>query len=362
LTNAFQKEKITISLRKKDIMREFLSGLFQTQNIPEGSREGLPYWIFWLLLLVIMLLLTFIFLRDKDFRRRLDSFFSGLRKRLVKLRLQSILKKEKQKQIGFLTSLGQTSRDHKLSANGGEGLNTQLGEIENKLSDLTKTHREHTEKIQDLNHDLDEFRRTQEKQIQRIQSERIPFQENLDRSREEGKDIATEVSRLHNLREETMKELNLKRKSASSREADADAESGTIEEEAASIKKMEKTLAETDGKIEKLVRKKTDLEKASEKDREEIEAVEKKIKSLNEETRNESKVLQKEIKEWGKNLAKLQERIKALESEKTPLFKSLGRLLDEHRDPHPDLAPIYSKIDRTRRRIEDIEKQIQEQD
>lgn len=343
-------------------MREFLTGLFQTQNIPEGSREGLPYWIFWLLLLVIMLLLTFIFLRDKDLRRRLDSFFSGLRKRLIKLRLQSILKKEKQKQDGFITDLGQTSRDHKLSTNGGEEINTQLGEIENKLSDLKKNHREHSEKIQDLNHELDEFRRTQEKQIQRIQSEKIPFQENLDRSREEEKDIATEVSRLHNLREVTMKELNLKRKSAASREAGAEAGMETIEEEAASLKKMEKTLAKTDEKIEKLVRKKTGLEKTSEKDREKIDAIEKKIKRLNEETRNESKVLQKEIKEWEKNLAKLLERIKALESEKIPLFKSLGRLLDEHRDPHPNLAPIYSKIDRTRRRIKDIEKQIQEQD
>ncbi len=36
--------------------------------VTDPAREGLPYWAFWLLLCIIILLLFFIFLRDKDLR------------------------------------------------------------------------------------------------------------------------------------------------------------------------------------------------------------------------------------------------------------------------------------------------------
>jgi predicted PurR-regulated permease PerM len=74
-------------------MKELLSSLFSSQVPPPGAREGLPYWIFYTLLCIILLLVTFIFLRDKDLRQRLNSFFFSAKRQLIKLRLQDTEKK-----------------------------------------------------------------------------------------------------------------------------------------------------------------------------------------------------------------------------------------------------------------------------
>jgi len=63
-------------------MKGFLYCLLYSQA-PPVTREGVPYWILWFLLCIILLLLTFIFLRDKNLRQRLNSFFFGAKKKLL---------------------------------------------------------------------------------------------------------------------------------------------------------------------------------------------------------------------------------------------------------------------------------------
>lgn len=66
-----------------------------TIDLTQGN--GLPYWIFWFLVCVIFLLMVFIFLRDRDLRKKLDSFFFGARKKFSKLRLQVQIRLEEKK-------------------------------------------------------------------------------------------------------------------------------------------------------------------------------------------------------------------------------------------------------------------------
>ncbi len=61
-------------------MKSSISSFFRFQTPPPGSQEGLPYWILWFLLCIILLLLAFIFLRDKDLRQRLNRFLFGAKK------------------------------------------------------------------------------------------------------------------------------------------------------------------------------------------------------------------------------------------------------------------------------------------
>ncbi|MFW6132157.1 MAG: hypothetical protein ACOC5F_06145, partial [Candidatus Aminicenantaceae bacterium] len=70
-------------------MRLFLEKVFSSQPPPETLKEGLPFWIFWLLLCVILLLTAFIFLRDKDLRKRLNNFFFNTKIKLIKLQYQA---------------------------------------------------------------------------------------------------------------------------------------------------------------------------------------------------------------------------------------------------------------------------------
>ena len=115
-------------------MKNFLASVFTTQNLTEGSREGLPYWIFWLLLCIIILLLAFIFLRNKDMRRRLDSFFSGIKKNLIKIRLHSILKRENMKQENFILEIGQKCWEEGIEISTGEAVLSKLASMEETLS------------------------------------------------------------------------------------------------------------------------------------------------------------------------------------------------------------------------------------
>jgi hypothetical protein len=72
----------------------------------EIAREGLPYWIAWLLLSVILLLAFFIFLRDRDLRNRVNEFLSGAKKRVKRAQLGIRLNREKKRRIEALNELG----------------------------------------------------------------------------------------------------------------------------------------------------------------------------------------------------------------------------------------------------------------
>jgi hypothetical protein len=78
-------------------------------------REGLPYWIFWLLLSLILLLLIVIFLRDKDLRRRLSLALAGAKRRMQRTRLRLRLNREKRRKAELFRQLGRmvwTARIH----------------------------------------------------------------------------------------------------------------------------------------------------------------------------------------------------------------------------------------------------------
>jgi hypothetical protein len=73
-----------------------------------ASKEGLPYWIFWLLLSLIFLLLLFIFLRDKDLRRRLSLILAGAKKRMLIKRLELRLRRQKRRKTILWREIGRT--------------------------------------------------------------------------------------------------------------------------------------------------------------------------------------------------------------------------------------------------------------
>ncbi len=78
----------------------------QGAGIPEIAREGLPYWLAGLLTGVIVLLLVFIFLRDKDLRHRVNEFLSGAKKRVKRAQLRLKLKRERKRRTDAIAELG----------------------------------------------------------------------------------------------------------------------------------------------------------------------------------------------------------------------------------------------------------------
>lgn len=83
--------------------------------VGEISPQGLPFWTLWLLLCVILMLVAFIFLRDKDLRHRLDFFLSGAKRRMKRTRMQMRLNKAKHKRSDLLRELGRLCWTSRLS-------------------------------------------------------------------------------------------------------------------------------------------------------------------------------------------------------------------------------------------------------
>ncbi len=99
------------------------------------QREGLPYWMFWLLLCVILLLLAFIFLRNKDLRQRLSLSLNSPRRRWDRITLQARLMREKKKQAGLREALGRAALRHKAAIKARPELIQKLSQLETKLDD-----------------------------------------------------------------------------------------------------------------------------------------------------------------------------------------------------------------------------------
>jgi len=92
----------------------------------EGQKAGLPFWLLYLLLSIILLLLFINFLQDKNLRQKISFFLAGPRRRLNQLKLEVRLRQEKRKKEDLLRELGKLAAAKRL----------KIPEVEKELSDI----------------------------------------------------------------------------------------------------------------------------------------------------------------------------------------------------------------------------------
>lgn len=114
------------------------------------SREGLPFWAFYLLLSIILLLLIFIFLRDKDLRRRLSAFLSRARRKMIRFRLSLKMKREKHACADLRKDLGKKIWAEGLPVEGTADIREQLKSYDEEKTDLQKIWEETRSRIESL--------------------------------------------------------------------------------------------------------------------------------------------------------------------------------------------------------------------
>lgn len=345
-------------------MRVFFEEIFSASNPPPGSREGIPYWTFWLLLCIILLLLTFIFLRDKDLRKRVDSFFFGAKKKIVKLRLHARLKRQKQKKKEIFKELGQKALQEGIELEENDNVNNELRKMEENKNNLDKELKGIESNIDKLNSSLKADIQKYETQIARQKFRKKPHYESLRESKNKEKQIETEIAQMQNDLEAAAKEISSLKTEAVGQEENGNLTENKKKTEKKELKKkinnLESIKEKTDQKITILVGHKLMLEKESQKYQEKIDKYDEKIKNASEEKKQQTQDFQKEIKEWEKSKAKVYEKIRTLDKKEEPLFIKLGELADKSRIEHKELVIFYSRIDRTNKRINDIGRQIKE--
>jgi len=344
-------------------MKEILS-YFSIQTPQSGTEGGLPYWIFWFLLSIILLLIIFIFLRDKKMRQRLNQFLFRTKQKLVRLGLQKKLNIEKRKKTGCFDDIGKTVNEKKIRLPGDEKLVKKINGLEKKKAERKK-------EIQTINSKIDELKVNFEIAAQELDTEKAGYEEGKKQSVLEKNRIKEELSEkesiVHTFHKDLKKiEKNLSSAGKSLEELSNNEKKG-VEEKVVkekelnnTIKKLEdrkntidKKLPGTRQKMEKLTEQHIEIQKN-------ILEFNDKIKDVVERKKQKSLQYHKEVREWEKDREKNQDNIKDIDNRISPLFQELGKLMDKSRIDNKDLSLLYSQIDRANKRISDLEKQIKD--
>lgn len=344
-------------------MKSSISSFFEFQTPPPGSQEGLPYWTLWFLLCIILLLLAFIFLRDKDLRQRLNRFLFGAKKKLIRLRLQARLKMAKRKKGELHRELGQKVWDERLDVQGAEKISTTLAKLMESKASLLDELVEAEIKISKLKKSLDEKIIKSEIKISGQKTELKIQNERLSSAREKANTTRSLVAQNKKDAEKTTKKILLFKKEQLNLEKISplhEDKQKSIDRLAKQIVEAEKTRKDIDLSLkelkEQLILDEDEEKSLNDKSQEEGKL----IKKGGDENKKETDELKKEINEWERNKVRVQEKIEKIEKRTTPLFENLGILADHTRLEQNTLLLNYSQIDRNKKRITDIEQQLKD--
>jgi len=330
---------------------------------PAGAAEGLPYWLLWVLLCVILLLVAFIFLRDKDLRRRVSSFLSGARRHMLRLRLQVKLKKEKGRKAALWRELGKLAWSEDVRATCIEGECAKLAGLEEEIGRHQKTWHEVYARVEVLGREHDAALKRYRALVAEQEEARRPHQEEVLALANRKKEILEALE--SSLREAETVGAQLKSVEADAREIAANprlAESDrparldrTREKAAGLARRLESLNAETPLLQDERYRLDRRLEEVEGRVRVFNEA----IARIEQEFRDRLQAREKEIREWQKAKQRTQDKIVDVKRLMEPLFENVGRILDEARVGPEDLAVLYFQIDGVNRTIADLETRLE---
>ncbi len=311
----------------------FVSSL---QALPESSRDGLPFGVFWFLLCIILLLLFFIFLRDKDLRRRLSAFLSGARRTMLRLRLQAKLKKEREKKSDLRKELGRKAWSKDIQVEGTADLCRRLKVLEDEIGAKQKEGDEINSQIEALGKRYESVRKSQQEIVQAEEALKNPFKDRMAELKGREKEYK---------KQRTQAEKEIRDAGAAPKAAEPTASGPTVDE----IKGRLASIGEEEAKLEK--------DKAAVQA--ELDARDRKIRELELKHKEEGRTSEMEIREWEKKKEAVEEQIKELKKTSEPLYESLGKTLDESRIEHGELALCYSQIDGVNKEIQDLQTRIE---
>lgn len=332
------------------------------QELSPPPREGLPYWLFWLLVCVILLLVATIFLRDKELRLRIDAFFLQTKKRMIKIRLKMKLKKVVRRKEELLMELGRSAYRHRVPVPRGENIHSELTKLERELLRLQQERNEKESHITGLRTEVGQAQQSRDAQIKEETRKNAELQEKVLILKEQEKKSEIGILQQQNLLVEAAQRLNRLRKelldlseNPTLSKDDRRTQHGRIDDS------MRRTQSEKEAinlEIHGLLAEKLKLADDIAREHQSLTERQKSSRINEDEFQRRIREFHKEIKEWEKSSERLREKAANLEKKQLPLFESLGMLIEKERIESHELAVYYSRIDRANTRISDIKQQI----
>jgi len=330
---------------------------------PSGVPEGFPFWLLWLLLCFILLLVVFIFLRDKDLRRRISAFLSGARRHMTRLRLQAKLKREKDKKIALWRELGKQAWDEDVQAACIEEECAKLSAFDKEIGCHQKTWHDVFSRIEVLGREHDAALKRFRILVAEQEEARRPHQEEMLALANRKKEIleALEAS----LREAEAAEAQLASVDRDIRQIEANPKLAEADR-AAKLDKARDKAASLTGLVRALREKSPLLQEERYRLERRLEATEARVRVFNaaihrieEEYGERLQAHEKEIREWQKAKERIQDKIVDVKRLMEPVFENVGRILDAARFDHEELAVIYFQIDVVNKTMSDLETRLE---
>jgi len=334
----------------------------QTELPPDGG-EGLPFWLLWFLLCVILLLVAFIFLRDKDLRRRISSFLSGARRHMIRLRLQAKLKREKEKKAALWRELGKLAWSEDVGAACIDeecrklaGLEEEIGrhqktwhDVYSRIETLGREHDEALRRFRTLVAEQEEGRRPHQEEMLALAGRKKEVLEALEASLREAESAEAQLKAAD-------REVRLAEENPKTNESDRTSRLDKTQEKAAALVKQVRSLRE---KSPLLQEERYKLDRRLEEIEARVRVFNAAIHRIEEEYRERLQAREKEIREWQRTKERVQDKIVEVKRLMEPLFENTGRILDGARLPNEDLAVLYFQIDGVDKTIADLETRLE---
>jgi len=328
-----------------------------------GVPEGLPFWLLWFLLCVILLLIVFIFLRDKDLRRRISSFLSGARRHMIRLRLQVKLKREKEKKAALWKELGKLAWSEDVRASCIEedcgklaGLEEEIGrhqktwhDVYSRVEVLGREHEAALTRFRTLVAEQEEGRRPHQEGMLALATRKREILDALEASLREADNAEAQVKAFE-------KEIRQAEENPKTSETDRTARIDKLREKAAALAGLIRTLRE---KGPLLQEERYRLDRKLEEIEGQVRVFNAAIRRIEEEYRERLQTREKEIREWQKTKERIQDKIVEVKRLMDPLFENVGRILDGARVDNQDLTVVYFQIDGVNKTIGDLETRLE---
>jgi len=330
---------------------------------PAVTAEGLPFWALWLLLCVILLLIAFIFLRDKDLRRRISAFLSGARRHMTRLRIQAKLKREREKKAALWRELGKQAWNEDVQAEciGDQcarlaGLDEEIGrhqktwhDVYSRIEVLGREHDAAVKRFRALVAEQEEARRPFQEEMIALAARKGEILEALESALRETETAAAQLAAL----DKDARQIEANPKLSETERA---ARLDKVQAKSASLAALVAALRE---KTPRFQDERYRLERQLEEAEARVRVFNGAIHRIEEEYRDRLQVREREIREWQKAKEHIQDKIVDIKRLMEPVFETVGRILDETRYDHEELTVIYFQIDGVNRTIAELEARLE---
>lgn len=334
-----------------------------TAQSPAAAAEGLPYWLLWFLLCVILLLVAFIFLRDKDLRRRISAFLSGARRHMTRLRIQAKLKREREKKTALWRELGKQAWNEDIQADCIGDQCARLAAFDDEIGRHQKTWHDVYSRIEVLGREHDAAVKRFRELIAEQEQARRPAQEEMVGLAARKNEVLEALESA--LRETETAEAQLAALDKDARQIEANPKLADTDRAA----RLDKVRAKADSlaalvaalreKTPRLQDERYRLDRRLEEVEARVRVFNDSINRIDEEYRERLKAREREIREWQKAKERIQDKIVDVKRLMEPVFETVGRILDETRYDHEELTVVYFQIDGVNRTIAELEARLE---